>query len=353
MVFKIIINIFEIIYFIIQLYNNYKFYIIIIIWNKYSKVKNIVTWGQSAVVCFKNIILFFIWKTTQRLFLNIYKKNKIFKNFYTTNISNKYKKNVKGLSYGYLVGLIEGDGWISISKKGKYLTYEIGLELNIRDIQLLYKIKNTLGVGKIITRIRKDINNNEIHLARYNVRNKKHLREIFIPILDKYSMLTNKQYDYLRFREALLNNILFIDDLPKYTRPKEPINSVKNILDKSYFPAWLIGFIEAEACFSVYQSKVKYKNSYVGSFDIAQTNSFEIIQAIKKYLNISGNIFQDKTNCFKLKTTSVRNIENIIKFLKNNPIRLLGYKRLQYIFFLKKLRKIPRYSNSINIPNNY
>ena len=301
------------------------------------------------IIINKNSILFF--EITQRLFLNIYKINKIFKSFYTTNI--KYKKNVKGLSYGYLVGLIEGDGWISISKKGKYLTYELGLEMNIRDIQLLYKIKHTLGVGKIITRVRKGINNNEIHLARYNVRNKQHLREIIIPILDKYPMLTNKQYDYLRFREALLNNIIFFDDLPKYTRPKEPINSVENIVNKSYFPAWCIGFIEAEACFSIYQSKVNNKNSDVGSFDIAQTNSFEIIQALKKYLNISGNIHQDKTNCFKLKTTSVRNIDNVIKFLKNNPIRLLGYKRLQYILFIKKLRQIPRYSNSINIPDNY
>jgi hypothetical protein len=100
-----------------------------------------------------------------------------------------------------------------------------------------------------------------------------------------------------------------------------------------------------EACFSI--------NSYVGSFDIAQTNSFEIIQAIKIYLNISGNIYQDNTNSFKLKTTSVRNIENIIKFIKNNPIRLLGYKRLQFILFIKKLRQIPKYSNSINIPNKY
>ena len=381
-------NIFEIIYFIIQLYNNYNFFIIIIIWNKYSKVKNMITTptpfgkgrgrGQSAVV----LIVTFVLEFTQRLFLNINKMNKIntiFKSFYTTLSSissanqrkkesllqgkkeSKYKKNVKGLSYGYLVGLIEGDGWISISKKGKYLTYEIGLELNIKDIQLLYKIKHSLGVGNILIRVRKGKNNNKIHSARYNVRNKQHLRDIFIPILDKYPMLTNKQYDYLRFREALINNILLFDGLPKYTRPKEPINSVDNILNKSYFSAWLIGFIEAEACFSIYPSKIndqrslhsKKKNSYVGSFDIAQTNSFEIIQSIKQYLNITGNIYQDKTNCYKLKTTSIRNIDNVIKFLKNNPIRLLGNKRLQFILFIKKLRKIPRYSNFIKIPNNY
>ena len=348
-----IINIFEIVYFIIQLYNNYLVYIIIIIWNKYSKVKIIITRGQSAVV--QNIILYF--ETIQRLILNIQKikMNKIFKIFYTTvsKFSSKYKSNVKGLSYGYLVGLIEGDGWVSISKKGKYLTYEIGLEMNIRDIQLLYKIKNALGVGKIKHIVRKGIKNNEINLVRYNVRNKQHLREIIIPIIDKYPMLTNKQYDFLRFKEALLNDIIIFNDLPKYTRPKEPLNSIENILNKHYFPAWLIGFIEAEGCFSIYKSKVNYINSYVASFDIAQTNSFEIIKAIKTYLNISGNIYKDKTNCFKLKKTSVRNIENVIKFIKNNPIRLLGYKRLQYILFLKKLRKIPRYSKTINIPKNY
>jgi LAGLIDADG endonuclease len=94
--------------------------------------------------------------------------------------------------------------------------------MNIKDIQLLYKIKNALGIGKIKIRVRKNINNNEISSAIYNIRNKKHLKEIIIPIFDKYPMLTNKKYDYLRFKNALLNNIIFCEDLPQYTRPKEP-----------------------------------------------------------------------------------------------------------------------------------
>ena len=48
------------------------------------------------------------------------------------------------LTYAMLVGLIEGDGWFSISKKGKYLMYEFGIEMNIRDVQLIYKIKNRI-----------------------------------------------------------------------------------------------------------------------------------------------------------------------------------------------------------------
>jgi hypothetical protein len=349
-IFSLLVNIFEITYFIIQLYYNYIMNIIRIIWNKYSKVKIIMTRRQSAVIRNINKILYF--EVTQRLFLNI-NKIKIFKRIYTT-IGEKYKSNVRDLSYAYLIGLIEGDGWVSITKKGKYLTYEVGLELNIRDIQLLYKIKDALGVGKIKTRVRKDSNKNEINLVRYNIRNKKHLREIIIPILDKYPMLTNKQYDYLRFRDALLKDIKFYEDLPKYSRPKESINSVDNILNTSYFSAWLIGFIEAEGCFSVYKTKSNdARSAYKVSFDIAQTNSFEIIQAIKSYLNISTNIYKDKTNCFKLKTTSVRNIENVIKFLKNNPIRLRGNKKLQFILFLNNIRKITKYSKSINIPDKY
>jgi len=48
------------------------------------------------------------------------------------------------LTYAYLVGLFEGDGFFTITKKGKYLTYELGIELSIKDVQLIYKIKKIL-----------------------------------------------------------------------------------------------------------------------------------------------------------------------------------------------------------------
>jgi hypothetical protein len=113
----------------------------------------------------------------------------------------------------------------------------LGIELNIKDIQLLYKIKESLGIGNIKIIVRKSINNNEIKLVRYNIRNKKHLKDIIVPIFDKFPMLTNKQYYYIRFREALLKDIKFYLDLPEYFRPKEPLNSVETILNTSYFSA--------------------------------------------------------------------------------------------------------------------
>lgn len=96
-------------------------------------------------------------------------------------------------------------------------------------------------------------------------------------------MLTTKQYDYLRFKNALFNNIIYFEDLPD------------NILETHYFSECLIG--------SIYKSK----------FNSAP---FEIIQAIKMFLNISTSIYKDKTNCFKIKTT----IENVINYLKYNRV---------------------------------
>ena len=71
------------------------------------------------------------------------------------------------LTYAYLVGLFEGDGYFSLTKKGKYLTYELGIELSIKDVQLIYKIKALLGVGVVSFR-----NRNGIEMVYLRIRNK-------------------------------------------------------------------------------------------------------------------------------------------------------------------------------------
>jgi len=141
-------------------------------------------------------------------------------------------------------------------------------------------------------------------------------------------MFSNKQYDYLRFRYALLSGIIYSEDLPEYSRSNESLNTVESIINTFYFPAWLVGFIEAEGCFSVYKQR---EDSFVASFDISQTRGEIIISAIRKYLSFTSSIYLDKTNCYKLKVTSARSIENIIKFLDRAPLKLLGNKKLQYL----------------------
>lgn len=68
------------------------------------------------------------------------------------------------------------------------LNMNLVIEMNIRDIQLLYKIKNILGVGTLEIRER-----NQRKTCLYRIRNKSHLKSIVLPIFDKYHMFSNKQ----------------------------------------------------------------------------------------------------------------------------------------------------------------
>ena len=251
------------------------------------------------------------------------------------------------LSYAYLVGLIEADGWFSISKKGEYLLYEFGLELATGDEQLIYKIKSLLGIGTVHYRDTKD--RSKTILLR--VRNKSHLIDIILPIFDRYPMISNKQYDYLRFKNSLVQGIKHYKDLGEYIRPTDNLHTIDSILSLPYFSSWLVGFIEGEGCFSTY--KPSSSNSLVASFDIGQTNAELLIQAIAKHLGFRQSIYKDSTNCYKLKVSSVRSIENVIKFMHNTSVKLLGFKKLQYILWLKELRHIERYKDKIKIPQNY
>lgn len=272
---------------------------------------------------------------------------KLRKNISTSGASQRL--HAGDLTYAYIVGLFEGKGSFSITKRGKYLTYEFGIELLIRDAKLIYKLKSLLGIG--IVNIR-NIEGCDIKMISLRIRNKNHLKSFILPIFDKYPMFSNKQYDYLRFRNALLSEVIYSRNLPEYTISNEPLNSIESIINTYYFPAWLVGFIEAKGCFS------NVNNNYLApSFEISQTigDGVGIISAIRKYLSFTSNIYLDKIEqpCFKLKVTNIRSIENILKFLNSVPIKLLGYKKLEYLLWIKQLRQISRYNQKINIPSNY
>lgn len=254
------------------------------------------------------------------------------------------------LGYAYLVGFIEGDGFFSVSRNGLYVKYEFGVELSIKDVALVNKLKRLLGVGVISFRRRNDGS----EMVSLRIRNKDHLKKIIIPIFDKYPMFSNKEYDYQFFKKCLDSNLIKSKDLVEYKRILEPsLNSVNSILNASYFEAWLVGFIEAEGCFSIYKSDKERENSLTASFDISQTNGNILISAIRQHLSFTTKIYIDKTNNSKLKVSSVRSIENIIKFLNKAPVKLLGNKRLQYLLWIKNLRQIKRYNDKINIPSIY
>jgi hypothetical protein len=95
---------------------------------------------------------------------------------------------------------------------------------------LIYKLKRLLGVGVLSFRKR-----DTIEMVTLRIRDKDHLKKIILPIFDKYPMFSNKQYDYLRFRDALLSGIIYSADLPEYYRSNEPLNTVDSIINTFLF----------------------------------------------------------------------------------------------------------------------
>jgi len=269
-------------------------------------------------------------------------------NYDNNPLYNSQRPNAGDLKW--LVGFVEGDGCFSVTKNGKYIKYEFTIEIHIRDIKLLYKIKNLLGgYGSITTRKR---SNPTTELARFKISSKNDLKRVILPIFDKYEMLTSKQYDYLFFRSCLLQNITYYENLPLYTRPHyTPFNSIQDILNIYYFDSWLVGFMEAESCFSTYLAEGE--SSKTAAFSINQTNGIQIITAIKERLNLRANPYIcPYSNNSVIKTTSVRGLQNVINFLKNTPVKLKGNKRAQFLKWLHELRVNFRYRN-LNIPDKY
>jgi hypothetical protein len=74
-------------------------------------------------------------------------------------------------------------------------------------------------------------------MVSLTIRNKNHIKRFILPIFDKYVMFSNKQYDFIRFKEALLSGIVYYDDLVPYSRSIVPLNTVETITNASYFSA--------------------------------------------------------------------------------------------------------------------
>ena len=96
-------------------------------------------------------------------------------------------------------GFADGEGYfkIVVLKNWTYIYLNFSIELHIDDVEVLYKIRENLGVGEVeISKTRSS--------AIFHVSNFEDITSVLIPILKEFPLQTAKYLDFISFADAAL-----------------------------------------------------------------------------------------------------------------------------------------------------
>nr|YP_010121846.1 LAGLIDADG endonuclease [Monilinia fructicola]QRF72222.1 LAGLIDADG endonuclease [Monilinia fructicola] len=239
----------------------------------------------------------------------------------------------------FLVGFIDGDGYIQISKTTKgFISIKLVISLQLEDISTLEYIHSVLKFGKL--NIYKDNKTPSCKL----VISRTDLQEILFPLLIHHNIFfltKNRQAQFDLAMYIFKENIKIYNELP--TKEKIPIvfklpKRASDYLNLGFFKNWIVGFTAAEGSF--------YTSNNTGYFALRQKGRIELFEAFmllftteKKRLN--------ENNLYNLFVVSSRvdldKVINLFSFSGLHP--LVGLKILQYFKWLEDLKNNSRYAN--------
>jgi hypothetical protein len=266
----------------------------------------------------------------------------------------------------YVTGFTDAEGCFNVTVSprisGNYqVSLRFSVELHQRDLSLLNNIKSFFNDAGTLN-IRKDLRFTNPKVT-WSVRNFDDIINVIIPHFDKYPLLSQKQADFLLFKEIALlmkdKEHLKPEGLAKIVAIKASINLglsdklLVNFLDiKPYIrpeintleisdPHWITGFIDGDGSFFVNVAKVNSKLGYSVKlmFRLAQHNrDLNLLNLIIKYLDCGtiqrkGNSTRD-FNMIDLNVSKFNDINTkIIPFF--NEYKLESIKNLDFLDFCK------------------
>ena len=103
----------------------------------------------------------------------------------------------------WIVGFVDGEGCFHISinqhpemTAGYQVLPEFTVVQHQRDVQVLHAMKAYFGCGVV--------RSNHGDRMAYRVRGFEHLTRKIVPFFEKYSLRTQKRFDFLKFRQVVL-----------------------------------------------------------------------------------------------------------------------------------------------------
>ena len=260
------------------------------------------------------------FKSYRLLYLN---KSSFFKHYFSVDINlnnlsnnldiipnkNKFAFEDK-ISY-YLTGLIEGDGYISISKTDRVI---LGITFNIKDKPLADKLLGYIGKGSMQ---RRKTNSVELRFSAF-----KSLKKIV-------NLINGK------FRTPKIDQFYKLID---WMNKKHSLNIEKLPLDNSSLlnNNWLAGFIDADGSFyirySLKQIICKFGLEQRMIYPKTQESFLKIITDICESLNVkvaTRTRLKYKKSYFIIRVENQNSIKILINYLNNYP--LLSSKHLDFL----------------------
>lgn len=244
------------------------------------------------------------------------------------------------LPIDWIAGFIDGDGYFGLEKikrkrRGKTETfYRPIVAISQKNIQILYKIKATIGCGTVSPKGKKK---DQFH---YRIRSAKQIKTFFFSLIPGNRFQTNKklQYDLLKktifflttqYNPKNQNHNLFLEQIDKDLRIAKKCCFLNSYLISS---DWLIGFFEAEG--TLYFNTTSTQSSRF-LIKISQQNQ-PLLEKIQKTLGY-GKVHKERDFIYYFGCYNRGDLQKIFGFLEKNPF--YSHKNIQRIQWLKAYRQ--------------
>jgi LAGLIDADG endonuclease len=245
----------------------------------------------------------------------------------------------------FLVGLIDGDGYIQITRTTKgYIAIKLVICLELADLSTLEYIHSVLKLGKIT--IYKDIRNPICKL----IINRTDLQEVFFPLLIHHNIFFLIHNRIMQFRLAMAildSGIKLYDEVSllkeNLVNKESKVNYLSlttlEYLNLIFFKNWLVGFTNSEGSFFI-------KNNKDGCFQLKQSIHFNLFEALKLLFDSKTSIYIENDRFLQLTLSSKKDIQSVINFFSFSGLHpLVGLKGIQYLKWLNTLKISNRYKN--------
>ena len=244
----------------------------------------------------------------------------------------------------FLVGLIDGDGYIQITKTTKgFIAIKLVIGLGLDDLSTLEYIHSVLKLGKIT--IYRDIKNPTCKL----IINKTDLQEVVFPLLIHHNIffLTNSRRNQFDLAMHIFkSNLKYFENIPNINEISSIFKFSESALDYlklKFFKNWVVGFTNAEGSFLM-------KSNKDGCFQLKQRTHNQLFEAFKLLFFTKRNIGIEKDRFVQFSVSSKSDIQKVIDFFSFSGLHpLIGLKNIQYFIWLTNLQNSDRYKN-LNFP---